>query len=162
MFLLIPVSTGFSEIPKFSLHSTMFLLIRKEKSTCRWSTDFTFHNVSINTKTYKVGDIVNFHFTFHNVSINTWNTNEGFRTAISFTFHNVSINTMHVQSLHFAVLYFTFHNVSINTVLPVRAPISWPTLHSTMFLLIPESIFQLLLVLFFTFHNVSINTLLAK
>ena len=27
-----------------------------------------------------------------------------------------------------------------------------------MFLLIPESIFQLLLVLFFTFHNVSINT----
>ena len=72
----------------------MFLLILAGTlKTGQSNPDFTFHNVSINTKTYKVGDIVNFHFTFH----------------------NVSINTMHVQSLHFAVLYFTFHNVSINT-----------------------------------------------
>ena len=73
----------------------MFLLILAGTlKTGQSNPDFTFHNVSINTKTYKVGDIVNFHFTFHNVSINTWNTNEGFRTAISFTFHNVSINTL--------------------------------------------------------------------
>lgn len=40
----------------------MFLLILAGTlKTGQSNPDFTFHNVSINTKTYKVGDIVNFH-----------------------------------------------------------------------------------------------------
>ena len=76
-------------------------------------------------------------FTFHNVSINTGAQRTTYTGSMCFTFHNVSINTKRGkriypdrgQSLHSTMfllirvtadsattlLYFTFHNVSINT-----------------------------------------------
>ena len=55
-----------------TLHSTMFLLIRKRhRKDHEQGHDFTFHNVSINTR--ECGDKLckDICFTFHNVSINT-------------------------------------------------------------------------------------------
>ena len=55
---------------------------------------------------------------------------------------------------------FTFHNVSINTILPSWSKLlHYLHLHSTMFLLIHQSIVEAFgAALIFTFHNVSINT----
>ena len=77
----------------------------------------------------------------------------------NFTFHNVSINTWSGGTRKEASETFTFHNVSINTAMTSRNADLLLTLHSTMFLLIPDSSWwTLLAVRTFTFHNVSINT----
>ena len=145
------------------------------------NSNFTFHNVSINTASFELYDSFVPSFTFHNVSINTTykiidrNRNSTLhstmfllipRTAYSqqcgvFTLHSTMFllilwatsNTMASSSA------FTFHNVSINTVGNLRWIAHDCTLHSTMFLLI----LALPFVSFpsasdFTFHNVSINT----
>ena len=94
MFLLIQILTG--EIKKwlYTLHSTMFLLIRypgepvqrkngplhstmflliPEAGKFTWEgfKNFTFHNVSINTSSWRHSSWSSIDFTFHNVSINT-------------------------------------------------------------------------------------------
>ena len=55
--------------------------------------------------------------------------------------------------------HFTFHDVSINTrkvmILKSRSRTS---LHSTMFLLIPDEWIPVIMAVIFTFHDVSINT----
>ena len=55
-----------------------------------------------------------------------------------FTFHNVSINTSTPVKKKTVVSNFTFHNVSINTFLNSSPFRRITTLHSTMFLLIPN------------------------
>ena len=54
-------------------------------------------------------------FTFHNVSINTGTSGEVMPCANIFTFHNVSINTIKGIIFKDSYTVFTFHNVSINT-----------------------------------------------
>ena len=54
----------------------------------------------------------------------------------TFTFHNVSINTESAREYLYGSAFFTFHNVSINTVGEKNMRRDYPTLHSTMFLLI--------------------------
>ena len=50
MFLLIPSNTVCAWAIKEPLHSTMFLLIRRNSQVyCQGNSNFTFHNVSINT-----------------------------------------------------------------------------------------------------------------
>ena len=50
----------------------MFLLIRqKENAGAHEKSQFTFHNVSINTTLAEIADRAETVFTFHNVSINT-------------------------------------------------------------------------------------------
>ena len=56
------------------------------------------------------------------------------------------------------ISYFTFHNVSINTWVRAFWAIPRPSLHSTMFLLIPDPPSANFCRFIFTFHNVSINT----
>ena len=80
---------------------------------------------------------------------------------IFFTFHNVSINTHFWPVERLLFLHFTFHNVSINTIYTsLLLTILRHSLHSTMFLLIPDDpIRGMSLYYSFTFHNVSINTM---
>ena len=97
MFLLILASVTFPILICPSLHSTMFLLIPAP---------------SPSAKSCK------FIFTFHNVSINTRSLINALYASINFTFHNVSINTTHRRMIQIHLILFTFHNVSINTVTP--------------------------------------------
>ena len=72
MFLLILCGDLRNSFALKSLHSTMFLLIQPQLCKLprtRWN--FTFHNVSINTKLYELFKGTEYVFTFHNVSINT-------------------------------------------------------------------------------------------
>ena len=55
-----------------------------------------------------------------------------------FTFHNVSINTDIDWGNKEVIIYFTFHNVSINTQEATDCGPFHTSLHSTMFLLIPQ------------------------
>ena len=140
---------------------------------------FTFHNVSINTIIEQSLDIDFDYFTFHNVSINTKQDGCDNRCDMtlhstmfllirvsdsspfhspSFTFHNVSINTRSRTQTHLSRLNFTFHNVSINTKASRRKSNLHASLHSTMFLLIPQNFKLAGSKSSFTFHNVSINT----
>ena len=117
MFLLIPSVPTSPLLYSSSLHSTMFLLIRRslQLQSHRFPV-FTFHNVSINThRNQSEGKFEHF-FTFHNVSINTIFSLTSIATTSIFTFHNVSINTEvpHPSALY--LVFFTFHNVSINTI----------------------------------------------
>ena len=120
---------------------------------------FTFHNVSINTRSLSYVSLCCVIFTFHNVSINTRSVMPcrslllslhstmfllipsskelSFHNICSFTFHNVSINTIQYGAKTFMQSHFTFHNVSINTFTGCTLCLpAWS----------------------FTFHNVSINT----
>ena len=144
-----------------ALHSTMFLLILQIAANIIGEhIVFTFHNVSINTRSsFSILSLVPL-FTFHNVSINTtfWLTHS--ESMSVFTFHNVSINTGSAVKRIGLLIGFTFHNVSINTeTREAIQGVNYNTLHSTMFLLIRkrhrkdhEQGHD------FTFHNVSINT----
>ena len=125
-----------------SLHSTMFLLIQKQKKKNRKNIQhFTFHNVSINTSRLKASKGEDTIFTFHNVSINT-NLPQSLTLILAcFTFHNVSINTGKEWPQRRWEQCFTFHNVSINTYTDQKYQDA---------------------VKDFTFHNVSINTLSAR
>ena len=81
-----------------------------------------------------------------------------FRHTI-FTFHDVSINTNVQSPFVIFTTSFTFHDVSINTLQGEIAIIKQKSLHSTMFLLIRACVsVSSLLCFFFTFHDVSINT----
>ena len=116
MFLLILADFQVRFLFLLPLQSTMFLLIRKY-SWLSWG-----------------GDTV---FTFHYVSINTKSTRASFLYSFSFTFHYISINTGKSKADHHGLLHFTFHYVSINTSPPTACPLPALTpLHSTMFLLI--------------------------
>mgnify|MGYP007020476675 FL=1 len=98
----------------------MFLLIRqKENAGAHEKSQFTFHNVSINTTLAEIAD----------------------RAETVFTFHNVSINTTDRSCWVCSLIAFTFHNVSINTCFPLTATTMRNFyLHSTMFLLIPDAL----------------------
>ena len=50
MFLLIRSQNAVSNVESLSLHSTMFLLIRIEHDDLVTAINFTFHDVSINTR----------------------------------------------------------------------------------------------------------------
>ena len=142
--------------------------------------NFTFHNVSINTKDLRTRPGNKDFFTFHNVSINTeaiYNNLEKELTLHSTMFLLIPIRHRGINSLMFV---FTFHNVSINTdwflteerlIIPLHStmfllirrgaavqPQRQVALHSTMFLLIRVRREQLRRIRNFTFHNVSINT----
>ena len=115
-----------------SLHSTMFLLIQKQKKKNR-------KNIQ--------------HFTFHNVSINTSRLKASKGEDTIFTFHNVSINTNLPQSLTLILACFTFHNVSINTIMRcIKVGFMEISLHSTMFLLIPN-LSELCHAILFALHS---------
>ena len=139
MFLLIRNVFGVLYDEEATLHSTMFLLIQRFCAT--WSkevTNFTFHNVSINTVIPFSSAHLWTSFTFHNVSINTRSVMPCRSLLLSlhstmfllillakialqkflkfFTFHNVSINTLFDHIHCILCVHFTFHNVSINTV----------------------------------------------
>ena len=75
-----------------------------------------------------------------------------------FTFHYVSINTIQAVFSVVAAVFFTFHYVSINTQPTRQSRRASYTLHSTMFLLIPENSNGNIYGADFTFHYVSINT----
>ena len=116
----------------------MFLLIRNARvcDDARVS-EFTFHNVSINSSMALAIRRGRNTFTFHNVSINSQPRMIRVRNPETFTFHNVSINSMTCIFIVFDLARFTFHNVSINSFnqrILTR-------LHTQ-----------------FTFHNVSINS----
>ena len=99
-------------------------------------TDFTFHNVSINTR--EMLNISEGGITLHSTMfllIHLLRRKSLFRT-FCFTFHNVSINTEACQLSLLQSLSFTFHNVSINTIEPMYQNPLKASLHSTMFLLI--------------------------
>ena len=76
-----------------------------------------------------------------------------------FTFHYVSIKTSGAVGTVTSVATFTFHYVSIKTLLSAVYLELYSHLHSTMYLLKPQSIWlsQIMLYLF-TFHYVSIKT----
>ena len=81
-----------------------------------------------------------YNFTFHDVSINTM-----FSTGVAiacplFTFHDVSINTLAVAFADVFSVFFTFHDVSINTENSAQMAAQVAALHSTMFLLIQETV----------------------
>ena len=144
----------------FSLHSTMFLLILRDR---RDQTDkaynFTFHYVSINTRMATQEDFDKFYFTFHYVSINTRMLTPEYLRQI--TLHSTMFllilaaflqEDRKLLSLHSTMFLlilpwrtsiskhavFTFHYVSINTRNSFYQPRDFTSLHSTMFLLIPE------------------------
>ena len=97
-----------------TLHSTMFLLIHSMAWSTRWKIIFTFHNVSINTKWYAFQTARQSIFTFHNVSINTvwwWTDRRKTRTLHSTMF----LLILHSTNISGIKTIFTFHNVSINT-----------------------------------------------
>ena len=137
MFLLILPDILKFYSNKNTLHSTMFLLIpflkrmSKHMQKALHSTMFLLIRCSIILQHFTRL------FTFHNVSINTDNGTDNDSERTSFTFHNVSINT-----------HLVAHKKEI-----------FISLHSTMFLLIRavELSFNRH-YLHFTFHNVSINT----
>ena len=113
MFLLILYP--FSSVPVLltSLHSTMFLLIRENRWQNCILTNFTFHDVSINTL-----------------------------QLLSLMFSQFSLHStmfLLIQGCKYLTPFendFTFHDVSINTVRSLLIPILIQALHSTMFLLI--------------------------
>ena len=78
--------------------------------------------------------------------------------STNFTFHNVSINTNTTENDMTDYQCFTFHNVSINTAACRQISTACISLHSTMFLLILETLQFAIHCSIFTFHNVSINT----
>ena len=146
---------------------------------------FTFHNVSINTKSLGAMSCHSFCFTFHNVSINT---------SISFStssrvlpLHSTMFLLIRRKSLRIIKTFLPLHSTMFLLIRFLRCHQSYivNTLHSTMFLLIPLkniTIFLLLMPLHstmfllirgrtsgqrwhyrsFTFHNVSINTTLLR
>ena len=141
-----------------SLHSIMFLLIRFFSLSIRFFTsNFTFHNVSINTKSVSHQRYKNSNFTFHNVSINT--DANGDITPFYAALHSImflliliaaTFSARFIKSLHSIMFLlildnltkqmtganFTFHNVSINTDLHNFPGDCKTPLHSIMFLLI--------------------------
>ena len=136
MFLLIPYLTYKYYSQLFRLHSIMFLLIQQYLALGRHEDMFTFHYVSINTRTvYKVSRKM-LQFTFHYVSINTSISIMSSNVASMFTFHYVSINTLFFLFSYFGVRTFTFHYVSINTMDYLGIDYADESLHSIMFLLI--------------------------
>ena len=114
MFLLILLRCLLLSFLQLSLHFTMFLLILPVDPVDLASTLFTFHYVSINTRSDQ-----------HRGKCRT-----------DFTFHYVSINTTVLSTVRTLDLYFTFHYVSINTGTDGRLLTHRFSLHSTMFLLI--------------------------
>ena len=137
----------------------MFLLILINNSCSLWTRGFTFHYVSINTRSNTTNEnVLSSTFTFHYVSINTWisATHEPhilalhsimfllilkdhavtFSIITDFTFHYVSINTTNISPVFTHLNFFTFHYVSINTKMHKEISNMTDTLHSIMFLLI--------------------------
>ena len=138
MFLLIQRCSICLSYCYTTLHSTMFLLI--PSVICPWSAhsfQFTFHNVSINTKLMRMDSTMEKIFTFHNVSINTFWL-EWRKPAIKYLHSTMFLlipnitgwsqrKCVHLHSTmfllirkctarkHFQSRVFTFHNVSINT-----------------------------------------------
>ena len=101
-------------------------------------------------------------FTFHYVSIKTKTFQEYCHHFIRFTFHYVSIKT-HSGSVTVSPLcLFTFHYVSIKTHPLPNFQISLHYLHSTMYLLKPKSALNCSFLSSFTFHYVSIKTIKSK
>ena len=187
-FHYVSINTG-ATLEKYlgekSLHSTMFLLIRRFPESWKSFLDtFTFHYVSINTNIV-FGFATDFcNFTFHYVSINTKlpiSVPQSEKTLHSTMFLLIQPlfppRSCPFQTLHSTMFLlipikdivsytgfsnFTFHYVSINTAAREWRRISERSLHSTMFLLIPSGCGIISLsVINFTFHYVSINTLMT-
>ena len=109
---------GLTTVPYFSLHSTMFLLIRENTDMPSRGKLFTFHDVSINTKSVSHQRYKNSNFTFHDVSINT--AFRCFQVIAFFPLHSTMFLLIPVvysslqyrynlttfcQSCHFIILY---------------------------------------------------------
>ena len=138
MFLLIPALDTFLTAEVASLHSIMFLLILLPagSSTCPVPS-FTFHYVSINTKS-SASPIAKLKF---------------------FTFHYVSINTR--CNIIMKSVFTTLHSIMFLLIpgLVCATLKNKKALHSIMFLLIlAYRLTQYEQEINFTFHYVSINT----
>ena len=121
----------------FPLHSTMYLFLRKWKNPPAAPKGLYIPQCIYFYSLICYNILKRNYFTFHNVSISTDLLNISVKGPSSFTFHNVSISTRYEK--HFEI----------------RSG----TLHSTMYLFLPETTatgatFKML----FTFHNVSIST----
>ena len=95
-----PGFTGWVNTP-VSLHSTMFLLIRRPCSEWRWMV-ISLHSTMFLLIREPLRNIISAptFFTFHNVSINTVGTIKTGQNDPDFTFHNVSINTQYPRGFH--------------------------------------------------------------
>ena len=105
-------------LKQFALHSTMFLLIQR-CSICLSYCYTTLHSTMFLLIPCRSGWNIpeESNFTFHNVSINTGETSENC-SGSGDTLHSTMfllILIFHNDNIH-RKYYFTFHNVSINTV----------------------------------------------
>ena len=137
----------------------MYLLIPSESPlNLLPPSQFTFHNVSINSLYDSSSSFAKMSFTFHNVSINSIAevrkaiqrenlhsimylliqriVHQVFLRIMTFTFHNVSINSIWERLYWSWRLSFTFHNVSINSKRYYKEKCDKIHLHSIMYLLI--------------------------
>ena len=138
MFLLIRYIAERCGILYATLHSTMFLLILPDRYIRPDNIIvFTFHNVSINTKS--VANLSANRSALHSTMFLLIPILSFYCKSVSgnFTFHNVSINTETLSRIICVSNSFTFHNVSINTAYFLIIYVCIFALHSTMFLLIP-------------------------
>ena len=144
---------------KLSLHSTMFLLIQARGQTLQMLlSDFTFHDVSINT--LMRGESEHYRNPLHSTMF-LLILPDCLRkcTKNTFTFHDVSINTS--WQCNWVDFHQTLHSTMfllIQAAAQSEQNINNTALHSTMFLLIRTVTSYLLTAIFFTFHDVSINT----
>ena len=142
-----------------NLHSTLFILILKavvaESVPLHHS---TFHSVYINTQKYSKCTYTLSESTFHFVYINTYLSQISNNFPYISTFHSVYINTRGQAGWNWKKVKSTFHSVYINTQDFRQSRLTYPDLHSTLFILILgiRELDSKLLVS--TFHSVYINT----
>ena len=117
MFLLIRWLNGTYNNTKKALHSTMFLLIQKQTQTDLWVFQ-TLHStmfllIHLRRTEWSVW-LQSLHSTMFLLILDVKENN---KYIISFTFHDVSINTFFNWFCFLFCFSFTFHDVSINTAL---------------------------------------------
>ena len=183
-FHYVSISTNYRQICDMLvpyLHSTMYLFQRrmrhddsngnhiyiplciyfniKDKSISYWFSTFTFHYVSISTKTQIWNEALTYLFTFHYVSISTrarsliYNTTVNLHSTMYLFQPKVSgIPTKWYPHLHSTMYLFQLARTGVDTMV-------CPNLHSTMYLFQPiKKDFILFERSAFTFHYVSIST----
>ena len=100
---------------------------------------FTFHYVSIKSKSLSSLTVYRIEFTFHYVSIKSKGFWQYDACAEEFTFHYVSIKSIGVQKNGHEEEIFTFHYVSIKSRIITWSQSHIKDLHSTMYLLNPDT-----------------------
>ena len=152
----------------------MYLLIPIQLSNDEHTDIFTFHYVSINSRTRQVNDVLWHRFTFHYVSINSSlvtlkvytfpHLHSTMYLLILVSFLVQSLKKHHLHSTMYLLILFschiitTFHYVSINSAHSWLLHPHLRHLHSTMYLLIPARCPAASAAPVFTFHYVSINS----